>query len=95
MSQIGTQKITADGVIGVSGQPVRVYHVSVSSGGTAAAPVLYNGTSTGGTEYEKLTCSTISVVNRFDFCGGMLFPDGLYIDVDANTNYVTVVYEMA
>lgn len=94
MSQIGSQKITADGVIGRSGEPVRVFAFLVSSGGTLAAPVAYSGTSNAGTELDKLTCSTVSVVNRFYYPGGLLFPAGCYVDVDANTSYVTAIYKM-
>jgi hypothetical protein len=92
LSQIGSQKITADGVIGGSGKPIRLYAALVKSGASAAAPILYDGTSNSGTEYDTCTCATVSVVNRFYYPGGLLFPDGLYIDIDANTTYVTCIY---
>lgn len=92
MAQIGSQKVAADSVIGNSGKPIRLFAVLVSSGATAAAPILRNGSTTGGTEYDTCTCSTVSVVNRFYYPGGLYFPGGLFVDIDANTSYVTCIY---
>lgn len=92
MAQIGSQKRTTDGVIGGSGKPIRLYGLLVSSGATAAAPALYDGTSTAGTLMDTCTCPTVSVVNRFPYPGGLLFPNGLYVDVDTNTTFVVAIY---
>lgn len=95
MSQIGSQKRTTDGVIGNSATPIRLYAIIVASGATAAAPALYDGTTTGGTLMDTFTCPTVSVTNLRAYPGGLLFPNGLYIDVDGNTTYVTCIYEQA
>ena len=90
--QIGSQNITADGVVGTSGKPVRVFEFivrSTSDGGAAVA--VYNGTSTGGTKYDDLN-GTTSLTVRIPYVGGLLFPGGCYLDIDANTSYVTVIY---
>lgn len=89
---IGSQKITADGVVGISGQPIRVFGFILRSGsGGGAAVAVYNGSSTGGTLYEQLDGST-STTTRFNYAGGLFFPAGCYLDIDANTSYVTVIY---
>lgn len=90
--QIGSQNITQDGVIGVSGKPVRVFEFIVRSGsGGGAAIAVYNGTSTGGTKYDDLN-GTTSLTVRIPYVGGLLFPAGCYVDVDSNTTYVTAIY---
>lgn len=90
--QIGSQKISADGVVGVSGKPIRVFAFIVRSGaGGNAVTVAYNGTGTGGTEYDTLN-GTQSLTVRISYPGGLLFPSGCYLDIDTNTSYVTVIY---
>ena len=89
---IGTQRRTADGVIGTSGAKIRLYGIIVHSSGTAAVVSLLNGTTSGGTEYDEIN-GTISVSKRVNYPGGLLFNDGLFVDLDANTVYVTAIYE--
>lgn len=89
---IGSQQITADGVIGSSGGKIRLYSIIVHSGGTAGVATLHDGTTTGGTELDQIN-GTISVSKRVSYPGGLLFNSGLYIDIDANVVYVTAIYE--
>lgn len=89
---IGSQQITADGVIGTSGAKIRLYGIIVHSGGTAGVATLFNGTSGSGTELDQVN-GTISVSKRVSYPGGLLFSGGLYIDIDANVVYVTAIYE--
>ncbi len=89
---IGTQKISADGVIGASGKKIRVFCFIVNADSSGAAVAVYDGTSTGGTKLDDLV-GAASVSTRISYPGGLLFNSGCYIDVDAHTNYVTVIYE--
>ncbi len=91
----GTQKITADGVIGTSGKVIRAFDIIVRSGAGGAATVsVYDGTSTSGTLMDVITTSGASVTLQRSFgTVGMYFPNGLFIDVDGNTAFVTVNYE--
>ncbi len=89
---IGTQKVIADGVVGVSGKPVRVFGFIVSADSSGAVVAVYDGTSTGGTLYDSLV-GAASVCTRIAYPGGLFFPDGCYLDIDAHTTYVTVIYQ--
>lgn len=86
----GTVYTTSDTEAVTAGKPVRVFHMSVLSGGTAAVVSLKNSGSSG-TIYATCKCSVVSVSNEFDFgVHGILFPQGCYIDVDGNTTSVTL-----
>ena len=87
----GTARLTADGVVGVSGQPIRVFHIHLNSGATASTPLFRNGTGTGDTEYIQVDGASSKSVN-IGFTGGMRFPDGCYMDTDVNIDYCTVVF---
>lgn len=91
--KIGSDYLTADSVVGVSGKPVRIYSVTALSGATAGKVVLRNGTTSGGTIYVNALCGTVSQTNTFNFEGGMFFPDGCFFDKDANVTSVVVCYE--
>lgn len=89
----GSKYLAADGVIGVSAKPVRIYSVEVLSGGTAGVLVLRNGSTASGTIYVQQTCATVSETNTFNWCGGLTFPDGCFFDKDTNVTSVVVNYE--
>lgn len=89
---ITSQKLTADGVIGVSGKPIRVFALLVKSDSSGSSVILYNGTGTGGTEMDTVK-GTASDVTRVNYAGGMLLPSGGYIDLDGtHTTYVVALY---
>lgn len=90
---IGKQKITADGVIGTSGKNIRLFGLIVrASSGGATVVNIYEGTSAGGTLVDVVNGAT-STTERPMYAGGLLCSGGLYIDVDANTSFVTAIYE--
>jgi hypothetical protein len=89
---IGAQKIVADGVIGGSGKKIRVYEFIVRAGGSDAVVAVYNGTSTGGTQYDAINV-TANTTNRIPYAGGLSFQDGCYLDIDSNTTFVVAIYE--
>jgi len=90
---IGSQKITADGVIGTSGKKIRVYGfiIRAGSGGTSVVSI-YDGTSTGGVLMDTINIAT-STTERPMYCGGLYFGSGCYVDIDTNTSFVTAIYE--
>ena len=86
----GTVRVTADGVVGTSGKPIRLWTVSLISGaGGASTLILRNGTVVGDTAYEQIDGSAASKATTKTYEGGLLFPAGLYADVDANVGYAT------
>jgi len=90
----GTQILTGDAVVGVSGKPTRVFVVNLKSGGTAGNIVLRNGTTAAGTIYIDFT-GTINVGTVYDLGEhGVLFPDGCFYDHDANNSHVSITYAL-
>lgn len=89
----GTYYITSDGVLGPSGKAVRVYSLVVLSGAGGGAVVsVCNGTAST-TEYDQINGTASKAIVR-GYEGGMVFKDGCYIDLDANTTSVTGVVEV-
>ena len=88
----GTTRLTADGLVGRSGKPCRVYSVHLSSAsGTAATVILKEGTSTSGTATAQVDGIASKGVTT-SFAGGLLFPGGCYADVTVNTgDYVSII----
>lgn len=89
---IGSQRFTADGAIGTSGSNVRVYEVIVRAASSATAVNLRNGTSASATIFDTVDASA-STTTRVIYAGGLQLVGGGYVDVDANTSFVTVIYE--
>lgn len=88
---IGSQKRTTDGVIGGSGKAIRVFGFIVNADSSGTVVAVYDGTSTGGTAMDSLV-GAASISTRISYAGGLLFPNGCFIDVDAHTNYVVASY---
>lgn len=83
----GNQILTADGVVGISGKPVRVYSLNVVSGATAGVVKLYHGTAASG-DYSEVV-GTANQGQSFDFGAcGKYFPSGCYADLGANITSV-------
>ena len=87
----GATTLTADGVLGQSGVPQRVYSVKILSGGTAGVVNLRDGTTVSGTIIDTLT-GEASTTKTFNFQGGQRFPNGCYYDEDANVTSTTIVH---
>lgn len=91
---IGSVRLTADGAVGTSGSPTRVYSVVMLSGaGGAGTLVLRNGTSASGTVYVQEDGTAASKTKTYNFCGGLLFPSGCFFDIDTNTDAIVIDYE--
>ena len=87
----GTQLVTADGIVGRSGKPVRVYSIHIISGGTAGIVNLRNGPAVTDTIWTTSTGVIDTGVNFF-FAEGIRFPLGCFVDVDANVTSVAVTF---
>lgn len=83
----GTVTLVADGAIGPSGKPIRVWSVTWLSGGTAGVLVLRNGAADSSTAWITLA-GTINRSVTQNFEGGLLFPSGCFYDHDSNTAIV-------
>ncbi len=89
---IGSQKVTADSVVGTSGKKIRLYGLIVRAAGSDTVVNVYNGTSTGGVLTDVINV-TASTTNRIMYAGGLYLGSGCFIDVDASTSFVTAIYE--
>jgi hypothetical protein len=92
----GTQRIVGDTdtalTTSVAGTAVRVFSIEVISGGTASTVILHNGVAiVAGDVYGQVDgIASKSVV--INYAGGKTFPNGCFIQTDANTTYVTAIY---
>ena len=86
---IGTQRSTADAQVGAGSRPCRVYWIHLVSGGTASTTSLENATGTGGDDYIQVDGKANESVT-LNFAGGVLFPEGCYMNTDANISYCVI-----
>ena len=90
----GTQQYVGDAdlAVGTSGHPIRIFSVECISGGTASTLLLFNGTAiVAGNRFAQVD----GIANQsvlVNYAGGKLFPAGCFLQTDANSAYVTVVY---
>lgn len=87
----GTIRLTADGLVGTSGKPIRVFSIHLASGGTLSTTTFRNGTSTAGTAWFQAD-GLANAGSTYNFAGGLSFPAGCYMDTDANISYCTITY---
>ena len=87
----GNTRLTADGLVGTSGKPIRIFIIHLLSGATASTTTFKNGTSTGGTAYVQVDGVSSQGVT-LNFAGGVRFPDGCYMDTDANISHALITY---
>lgn len=76
-----TQRLTASGVVGTSGQPTRVFSIQCTAFGSAADFNLRNGTSASGTIYIKIAVAKPSNTDDNFGARGHLFPNGCYYEL--------------
>lgn len=88
---VGSQKLTADGVLGRSGSTVRLFGLLINSGASDASISLYDGTSTGGTLMGVFS-GVANQTEVYNFNGGLYLQDGAYLDIDANTDFVVAIF---
>ena len=89
----GSVRITAAGVVGVSGKPVRIYGFTMRSDSDGPGFVtLYNGTATTGTEKYRMQGNTDASADKVFAAEGKHFPGGCYADIDGDVAYVDFDY---
>jgi len=89
----GSSRLTAAGVLGVSGKSLRVYGFTVRSGaGGPGTVTLYAGTSTGGVEKYRFQGNTDASADKVFATEGKHFQTGCYVDFDADVTYVDFDY---
>lgn len=95
----GTQLVTADALVGPAQtggntKGTRVFSIHIISGGGGAAVVsLRNGQTVSGAVWITET-GTVSTGKTFNYGKyGILFPNGCFCDIDANTTSVAVQFE--
>lgn len=88
----GSKLFTADGVVGASGEPIRVYSIHIISGGTAGVVNLRDGTTVAGTirVTETGVASTGKTIEYGEW--GILFENGCFYDEDANVTSALITY---
>lgn len=90
----GQKTLSASGVLGVSGKPVRVFGYTMRSNATSAGVVqLYDGTDANGQERWKgsgnIDDGSVEVFPRV----GKYFPTGCYVALDSGVTYADFDYE--
>lgn len=89
----GQKTITANGVLGVSGKPVRVFGYTMrSSAGGAGIVQLFDGTDATGQERWKGSGNIDDGAIVVFPAEGKFFPVGCYVQIDANVSYVDFDY---
>jgi len=80
MENIGSQYLAADGAVGPSGKPIRLFSATHLSDGTARTLVLRNGTADSATIWVTAAGVFSSTVTT-NWEGGLLFPNGCFFDI--------------
>ena len=89
----GSQRLTADGVVGTSGKAIRLFGYTMRSGAGGVGTIkLYDGTSASGTEKWVGTGTMDGSADKVFGAKGKYFPAGLYCDVDADVVYIDFDY---
>ena len=87
----GSTRLTADGLVGSSGNPIRVFMIHLLSDTTASTTALNNGTLSTDTVYIQVDGIASKGVT-LNFAGGLRFPDGCYLNADANIVSAVVTF---
>ena len=92
----GRVRVTADGAVLTSGKPVRLFSATIKSleSGSGVA-TFHNGTAATDAEDARINgiAGTSPAPTNFGACG-KFFPDGLYVDLDADVQYLDLDVEL-
>lgn len=89
----GGKRITASGIVGISGKPVRIFGYTQRSSANGAGVVqLFDGTDGSGNERWKGTGNTDDGALVNFPSQGKFFPTGCYCQIDGNVTYVELDY---
>ena len=84
--------MSADGSVGVSGKPTRIFAMNLVSGAGSGDLVLRNGSAASGTIYLQFA-GVASTGQLFTIDDGVFFPGGCFYDHEANNTHVSITYE--
>jgi hypothetical protein len=87
-----SQVLTADGVVGTSGEDTIVFAATIKGGSAVTTAVLHEGTGTGGTKHEDAIAPVNNSVTVFYGDNGVHYPGGCYLNITTTGGSVTVVY---
>jgi len=90
----GTVRMEADGAVGASGKPIRIWNAHMRAAG-APVPTLYLHSGTAATDlllYDK--SGTASDTFTVSFGNGLRFPNGCYYEHSTLATYTTFEYEV-
>lgn len=89
----GSIRVTAAGILGVSGKSLRIYGFTTRSGvGGPGTVTIYDGTTVSGTEKYRFNGNTDASADKVFSQPGKFFPNGCYVDVDQDVIYVDFDY---
>ena len=95
---VGYQVFTASGVVKTAGLPVAIYSIYINSDGVGGGlGRLYNGTAAAAPDilYSFAeSAANINSVHPLAAGQGVVFPNGCYVEIPANVDYATVVYQV-
>ncbi len=87
----GSTLVSADAVVGRSGQPTRVFGAYLISGAGGGGIVIFrNGTTASATAFLQIDGTASKGTNVLFSDNGVLFPLGCFCDIDANVSSVVV-----
>jgi len=87
----GNQLVLANGVVGTSGNPIRVFSIHILSGASAGVVQFRNGTADTDTIFVQET-GLANTGATFNYAGGVRFPDGCFLDEDTAPTSTLVVF---
>lgn len=90
----GSVRLTADGVIGRSGQPVRIFNITWLNGASAGEVVIRRGTTASDPIVVQIDGSAASVTNTQNFENGLFFPNGAFHDKGTNVTAIVAEYRV-
>lgn len=91
----GPVTVTADGVVGIEDKPTVLYGASITSGATAGLVKFIDGDASGDTlMFEASGEPNLKALVSGIPAQGIMFPNGIYLDIDANVSAVTCWIEV-
>ena len=86
----GSQRLTNDGTLTPTGSPIRIYSIGLACSVSACNITLHNGAAASSTQYLRVDAVTNGTAQE-SWIGGMLFPDGVYIDTHAAGSVIALI----
>ena len=88
----GSTRLTADGAVGTSGRPIRIFSVHEIYGSTSTGSVFRNGTSATDTIFISLKSTDSTGVTTSFGENGFLFPSGCFFDKGTSVTSILIEF---